>query len=319
MQNPESNQLDQMAKTLKETSFPKQIEVEAVYGCNLSCIMCPLSTMKREPHGIGPTGVRAIMDLGLYKKICQEIGEKGQEVETQLWLPLMGELFLIGEKSLEYIKIAKDMKVPKVIVNSNGTVMTEKIADGILALGLDDIYFGVDAKKQETYQKIRRNGNLETVEKNISYLLKRKKELGLKKPNIYLQFIVMPENYQEEEAFKNFWLEKGAFVKTRRKLGWGPTFKAENLNLPQSARQFPCPWLIRQMQIQQDGRVSQCDTDYECAYPAGDITRQTIEEVWQGELKKRRDQQWANDFSHPLCQDCLDWQVGLSKFYQPNQ
>lgn len=313
--------LEKVRATLKETDFPSVVVVEVVYGCNLNCSICPLDTMTRQPYFGRPTGLRGVMDEGHYKKICQEIGEKGQAIGTQLWLPLMGEPFIIGEKAIDYITIAKKFNVPKIIINSNGTLLYEKLTDKILKSGLDEIYFGIDGTTQETYGKIRCGGDLEKVKRNVIYMLKRKKELGLDKPKINVQFVVTDVNLHEEKKFRKFWLKQGAVVKIRKKLGWGTSFSTEELVSPQSARNMPCPWLIRTISICQNGTVLQCDADYAGKFPVGDLSKEgsTIQKIWLGDLKERRIRHWNNDFSHPLCRVCNDWQCGLSEFHKPKE
>jgi len=313
--------LEKVKSTLKETDFPIKVVAEVVYGCNLNCIMCPLDKITRKPYGGEATGLRGAMDIKLFEKICREIGEKGQEVGTKLWIPLMGELFMIGEKAIDYIAIAKKFNVPEVIFNTNGTLLNEKLIDKVLEVQPDEIYFGIDGATQEAYNKIRRGGDFEKVKRNILYMLKRKKELGLKKPKIHVQFIVMNENRHEEQIFKEFWLKEGAIVKIRRKLGWGSALKADDLVLSQSDRNMPCPWLIRTFIVHQNGMVPQCDSDHDGKYYAGNLNEEntTIEKIWLGELKNRRMKHWNNDFNNPLCRTCNDWQCGLSEFHQPTE
>jgi len=298
--------LEKVKKTLKRTNFPLLVIVETVAGCNLNCIMCPQKTMKRS---------KGVMDMKLYEKICKEIAKRGSK--TQLWMTIMGELFTIGDKAINYIITARKLGVPKIMINTNGVLLNKKLIDKLLKAQPDKIFFGIDAATKETYDKIRIGGNFKRLRKNIIYIIKRKRELALDKPEIYVQFIVMNENEHEEKMFKNYWIKEGAIVKIRQRLGWGTGVEVKNLNLPQSARNMPCPWLVRTISVHWSGKVAQCDADYEGNYYAGDLNHQTIEEVWQGELKKRRDRHWAGDFSFPTCQKCNDWQCGLSEYYYP--
>jgi radical SAM protein with 4Fe4S-binding SPASM domain len=153
--------------------------------------------------------------------------------------------------------------------------------------------------------------------KNLEFFLSRIGTMRTARPKLIVQFIVMDENESEVEAFRTYWLAKNAIVKIRPKLGWGTGVKAENLNLENSERTFPCPWLTRTVSIHWNGKFGQCDADFEGQYSPGDIRTQTISEVWNGELAKRREKHLAGDFSHDLCTTCKDWQAGRSAFYYP--
>jgi len=299
--------LEKAKKTLKMTDFPLLVIIETVAGCNLECIMCPQKTMKRT---------KGVMDMKLFEKICKEIAEDGLP-NTQLWMTIMGEIFTIGEKALDYITTAQKYKVPEVIINTNAVLMDKNITDKVLESPPDKIYFGIDANTKETYKKIRVKGDFDRMRNNILYLIKRKKELGLKKPELFAQFIVMEENEHEEEDFKKYWLDKGINVKTRQKLGWGTGVEAKNLDIPQTERNMPCPWIMRTVSIHWTGDVTACDADWAGNYYVGNLKNQNLKDIWLGDLKKRRDAHLAGDFSFPTCQECNDWQCGLSEFYYP--
>ncbi len=127
----------------------------------------------------------------------------------------------------------------------------------------------------------------------------------------------MDENEKELEDFKKYWLENGVIVKIRPKLGWGTGVNADNLNLPDSERDFPCPWLTRTVSIHWNGKFAQCDADYEGIYSPGNLSTTSIKKIWRGELANRREKHWNLDFSHELCVKCKDWQAGRSQFYYP--
>lgn len=298
--------LEDIKGTLGKTEFPVTVIAEAISYCNLDCIMCPQPNLKRE---------RGEMSLELFQKIVDEIANENPNVD--LWLAIMGEPLILKEKFIDMVKYAKKQGVNKVHLNTNGCLMTNEIADKLIESQVDEIIFGIDATTKDTYEKIRVNGKFHDLISNIEYLIKRKKELNVEKPKMIMQFIVMDENENEMEEFKRYWLEKGQIVKIRPKLGWGNGVKAENLTLNNEDREFPCPWLIRTMSIHWNGNVAQCDADYDGVYSAGNINYQSMKEIWNGELEKRRDKHWNMDFDFKPCSDCKDWQAGRSYFYYP--
>ena len=299
--------LEDVKKTLEKYEFPRDIIIETIAKCNLKCIMCPQPYLKRE---------RGEMSMEVFKKIIDEVAVESPN--SRIWLAIMGEPLLTGNKFLEMLKYAKEKKL-EVHLNSNAEYLSEDLAKAIVDIGLDEIIVGMDAFTKETYDKIRVAGDFDKTVNNIKKLIEIKNSMEAKKPTIIMQFIVMEENEKELEQFKEFWLNKGTVVKIRPKLGWGTGVKADNLNLPESERNFPCPWLVRTVSIHWTGKFAQCDGDYEGNYGPGDIRENTIKEIWNGELQKRREKHWNGDFSHDLCKQCKDWQAGRSEFYYPKE
>lgn len=293
--------LEAAVNTLKELPFPELVIVEVCGLCNLRCVMCPSPHLKRE---------RGIMEWDVYTKIVDEIAEKSPS--TQLWPAIMGEPLLLQDKILDYISYAKNKGIKEVILNTNATLLTPKMYQALASVKLDKIIVGLDAYSERTYNTIRIGGEFKKIKTNLIKILK------LHGPGIILQFIEMDENTSETEKFKEYWLSKGATLKVRRKLGWGKGVKSYDLNLePQSKERVPCPWLMRGVNIHWTGNVAQCDADYEGTYSVGDIRKQTIEELWNGEFKVRRAMHWKGDFGFMPCRECKDWQAGLSEWYYP--
>lgn len=255
------------------------------------------------------------MRFDVFKKIADEIAQESPS--SRLWLALMGESLILGDKIVSMIEYAKSKGIQKVILNTNARFMDAQMTDKLVSSGLNEIIVGLDAFTEATYDKIRIGGDFRETVKNIEHLLEVKEGKNLPQPSVVLQFIVMDENEHEEEQFRGHWLSKGAVVKIRPKLGWGAGVEASNLNLPDSERNFPCPWLNRTVSIHWSGRLAQCDADFEGDYSPGDVTRQTIKEIWDGELARRRERHWQGDFTHDLCTKCKDWQAGRSEFFHP--
>jgi radical SAM protein with 4Fe4S-binding SPASM domain len=293
---------------LERTEFPIDVIVETCCHCNLRCTICPYPTLKR-PKGI--------MEFSTFKKIVDEMAIESPS--SRLWVAIMGEPLLQWERLVEMLTYAKKGGIENTHVNTNATFLTPNVTQSLLATGVKELLISVDAFTKQTYDQIRVGGDFPTVIKNVEYFLNEKKQRGLKQPAVIMQFIEMAENTHETEQFKKYWLSKGAIVKIRLKFGWGSAVKTEDLEEANIKRDFPCPWLMRTVSIQWDGRFAQCDADYEGTYSPGDIFNQTIKQVWNSELAKRRERHWALDFSNAPCDACKDWSVGRATFYYPEK
>jgi len=289
--------------TLKHLDFPKAVVVETTAYCNLDCVMCPQSLLTRS---------KGNMSINTFRRIADETS---LHKDTKLWLAIMGEPLMRGDDLIEFIKYAKGKGVFNVSLNTNATLMTPDMSMKLIESGVDAILIGIDAFTEQTYNLIRRGGNFSSVLGNVLFLLGQKTR-SLK---VIVQYIVMEENEKEVKQFKQYWLSKGAIVKIRPKLAWGDRIQANNLNLGEKERTYPCPWLTRTVSIGWDGNFNQCDADWDGKYSPGNIYENSIKEIWDGELSLRRQNHWKGDFGHALCSKCKDWQVARARFYYPRE
>jgi MoaA/NifB/PqqE/SkfB family radical SAM enzyme len=289
-------------------AFPRVVIVEIVAGCNLACIMCPEKAMTRP---------RGIMDLALFRRIAAQVA--AADPATELWAPIMGEVFLYRDRVFDYLDAAREAGLTNVNLNTNLVLFRPEWIGRLARSRLARIVVGLDAATQETYRRIRvdanprRKGNHARVEANIAALLEAKAAGRLPDLEVVLQFIVQEENAHEEEAFRRRWEGSGAALKIRHKLGWGTAVRADALDLASTERVIPCPWLMRTMSIHWTGQVAQCDAMWSGDEYLGDLRCETIGEVWQGELLRRRLRHLASDFDFDPCRDCGDWQCGRSE------
>lgn len=304
-----SPDLKGVKKTLKEYPFPVDLIIEITRYCNLKCIMCPYPGLKRA---------QGDMDFNTYKKIIDETAIENPS--ARIWLAIMGEPLLRSEKVFAFIRYAKESGIREVCLNTNAVLLTKTIAEQLIESGLDKILISIDACSKDIYNKIRIGGNFDLVCKNVKRLLDMKTKHNNTNPEVIVQFIIMDENEHEVETFKSYWLERGAIVKVRPKLGWGNAIKSSILDCAaQETERFPCAWLTRTVSIHWDGSFSQCDADVEGQYSPGHLNNNTIKQVWEGELANRRTRHWSSDYDFEPCNKCKDWLAGRSYFFYPKK
>jgi MoaA/NifB/PqqE/SkfB family radical SAM enzyme len=294
------NGFETIISTLKHYTYPVVVVIEVTNQCNLDCIMCPRSRMTR------PIG---IMQEHLYKKIVDDIAIHSPK-DTQFWIAFMGEPLLLKEKAMDYITYAVDKGLTSVNLNTNLVTPDKNLCTEIVKTKLNRIVISLDAATRETYDTIRRGGDFEKVLSNIAYLLEARETMNYKKPEIDIQFIIQDENEHEVEQFKNLFKGKKVALKIREKLGWASAIEAKNLDIPEEARDYPCPWSNRGFTVHVTGQVGQCDSSWNGIYYFGDLNYQSIAEVWNGKLSQLRDRHWNLDFDFEPCKSCKDWQCG---------
>jgi len=291
--------------------FPKVVLIDTISYCNLKCSMCVHKEMKRK---------KGIMAWDLFTKIIDEIAEIDKHV--RVWMVFFGEALLLKKRKpniFDMIGYAKSKGLTDVVLNSNANLLDHNAAQSLIQSGLDAIYIGIDAITPETYAKLRVGGNYQKAVQNTIHLIGLKRLLNSNKPEVFVQFVEMDENKEEEEDFIKFWKKQGAIVKIRPKVSWAGEINAPNLILDNKDR-WPCHWAMQTMSITDTGKVVTCAVDLDAKFVAGDISKYSIKEIWNGKLKELRMLHKAKSFrglpNH--CRDCKDWQSARSDYYRSN-
>ncbi|MBZ0156980.1 MAG: radical SAM protein [Alphaproteobacteria bacterium] len=291
--------------------FPKVVLIDSVSYCNLLCSMCVHKKMTR-PKGIMP--------WNLFTRIIDEVA--AEDKDARVWMVFFGEALILKRRDpsiFDMIAYAKGKGLTDVVLNSNANLLDDHAARGLINAGLDAIYIGLDAFTPETYAKVRVGGNYRKTVDNILHLIELKKEMRAAKPEIFVQFVEMDSNRAEKEDFIRFWNSHGVKVKIRPKVSWAGMIDAPNLVLGNEER-WPCYWAMRTMSITDTGKVVTCAVDLDARFIAGDITKQTLKEVWNGTLKELRRLHNEKRFGElpENCRDCRDWQSARADYHSIN-
>jgi len=174
--HPKSIWIDYLIFRYKFITYPKQkivsdfpiyLLIEPISSCNLRCIMC----FQIDDSFTSNKDFMGKMDLGLFKKIIDEITLNGTKAIT---LASRGEPTLHPQlkEMLEYCS----GKFFEIKMNTNATRLNDELIHTILKSGVTDIVFSVDSYKKEDYEKIRIRGVFDTVVKNVKRFQEIKKE-----------------------------------------------------------------------------------------------------------------------------------------------
>jgi sulfatase maturation enzyme AslB (radical SAM superfamily) len=267
--------------------------------------MCYHKTMTR-PKGEMP--------FELFKKCADQIAAVSPD--TQIWFSFHGEPLLVPDLLLRMFRYAASIGLRSLNLNTNGMLLGSNLVDPLFDSGVTLIVFGIDGLSVQCYEKIRIGGNHKSVYANVERCLE-KRHATLSGPDIMVQFIEMNENAHELEAFKSYWLNRGAIVKVRRKLSWGDTHDT-SVSVSTDQR-IPCPWAINLMHLTWDGKVPRCPGDIDGQEGVGSAWDDSLEVLWQ-RLGVYRKNQLTKCFDQlpRLCGSCKDWMVGAAEKIRPS-
>ncbi len=268
----------------RATRLPDIVQIESTNLCNAKCVFCPRDEMHRR---------QGIMDMDLYKKIVDECAALGI---THVRMHNYGEAFL-DRQLVEKVRYAKEKGIAEVGLISNGSLITEEIARGMIEAGLDAINISVDASGKETFERTRVNLKYDTVIGNVQNLVRLRKEMGRKRPKLILSF-VRQDNSADEQAVIREWSQVADMVHITDLHNWAGTRNAK------SDVQYPCYRLWLTFTVLWDGRVSLCCADFDGRNVLGDLRTSTIAPVWNSPSYRAVRRQHLESGGPEICRSC---------------
>lgn len=260
-------------------TFPKYFSIQTTSLCNASCIFCPYKNIR-------DLFSTETMNMELYKKIIDECGNYKKVERIILY---MNNEPLMDLRLAERIDYAKE-KMPWISVHilTNGLLLTDEIAKRLIDSKLDWIGISFHGIRKETIERAM-GIPYEIALERINRFIERIKE----KKNIkeYIMITFLKHKYltlDEKKATVDFWKSKGI-----KRISYfdGPISRAGNVKcLPQiyhKKRIIACGsiWADEMMHIVEDGKVVLCCMDWKRDIVLGDLSKESIYEVWNGKRK----------------------------------
>src|SRR5918996_1465266 len=139
--------------------LPEIVQIESTNICNAKCVFCPRDEMHRK---------QGIMSFELFRKVVDECAELGI---THVRVHNYGEPF-VDRQLVAKVRYAKEKGIKEVGMISNGSLITEDVARGMIEAGLDAINISVDASGREVFEATRIGLKYDKVIANIERLLR---------------------------------------------------------------------------------------------------------------------------------------------------
>ncbi len=286
--------------------FPSQIIADITEVCNLACIHCPHT----EFAGSDQYAARQL-DPELNAKMVDEIRERGQGITQYIRYASNGEP-LLHPHAYEMIEYAVRYSGVYVTLTTNGTAMNESNIQRLLNSGIHMIDISIDAFTNETYSRVRLNGNLNRTRANVLRLIEMiKKSRAATK--VVVSFVEQPLNRLERDSFETYWKDHGVDYVVIRRLhscsGAKGELASHMRNKGSSKPRRPCLYPWERVVLNASGFLTFCPADWFHGSPIKDYRETTIRETWQGEFYERlRRAHLTNDYSEfAFCAQCPDW------------
>ena len=286
---------------------PQIVQIQTVDRCNGSCPMCPYSTIDKP----GPSH---LMEPDLYLRILECLQRAGNT--QSLYLMLQNEP-LLDPGLAQRVRQARERlgKGTLIRIVTNGSQLAPPRIDELCQAGVDEIAVSIDAFREETYAAIRPGLSFSRVVDNTRALIDRGK--GIK---VVVRFLTMSANAAEQDQFVRYWEAHGANVELmtlNNRAGGLSDF--EKIRAPRPggkwwrrmhrliAGRIPCEaGPLRSMSMAWDGRVLLCCHDWAARAVLGNLSYQSLAEVWHGSQANHYRSLLAScQFERsPVCREC---------------
>ena len=271
---------------------PSALMVETTVRCNLFCPMCPRTNAD-------------------YPK---------EEMPDEILYPLLEEHSAMGGDHVYLYGLGEPLMDPRIfsildkchklglstVLSTNGTFLTSARRKKLLESHCDHLLVGIDGATKETYEYYRTGGKFEQVVSNLKALAREKRETnsGL---TIVVQFIRMEKNWNEQQAFLDFWSAVDGIDEVR--------IKDEDIGLPEhrtyevdgADRRNACHLLWRgPLVARYNGDVYSCYPIAEHGEPLGNLASSTLSDLWEStQITSLRSLHVANrPEQNPHCAQC---------------
>lgn len=286
--------------------WPARIEIELTSQSGRNNTLRP---MVDSQHG------RAVADVDL---VLSRVGQLADEVDD-LFVTVGG----FGEPLMaqgwdRLVGGLKDSGAFAVCLQTDGLLIDQQAAETIVQLAPDIVVVRLDAPDAELYGQLcgggggggsGGSGGYEQVLGGIDNLVAAMGRAKSFLPLIVPEMIKTHQTVPVMEKFYDQWIKRFGSAVIRGysdRAGQLPDLAISSMAPP---KRVPCRRIWQSMVILADGVVTACDEDFLGKMPVGDITSNTLQEIWQGPTFSRlRQMHVAGTLDdYPLCRACRQW------------
>jgi len=299
--------------------LPRILAFEPVSTCPLNCEFCILKSLRTFEKR-----KKVRMSFEEFKKIIDDISFFCTEAHFSGGEPILNnDIF----KMFRYCR-EKDIFT---LMATNAQLLDEEKIKSLLKDPPNIILLSFESPDKEVYEKIRKQGKFERLEKNIRDLISEKKKTGQFYPLIILQMVLTKVNQYQEKDYHSTVSAMGADFSSIKALGVWPEGDKEYVRKMEQEyiideREHP----ISRHRLDENGklipkkpRLGECPTRYTAyigsggeIYPCwyivaqdfspGNAVEQNFVNVWNGKTYKNFRKKMFDGTAYPsLCDKCI--------------
>jgi radical SAM protein with 4Fe4S-binding SPASM domain len=161
---------------------PREVYIEPTNRCNELCRTCPRTFLTREPE--------ADLDLDRFVRVLDQFPGVERVVLHGVGEPLLA-------RDLPAMVAEANRRGARVLFNTNALALHRRLAERLVAAGLDELRVSMDAADARTYRAIRGVDGHAKALRRTADLCALLRERGAERPRVSLVFMAMRENAAE--------------------------------------------------------------------------------------------------------------------------
>ncbi len=279
--------------------FPMMSVLSFSYVCNALCPNCPYTNSSIR----GDYKDAKYMAAETFRIIADEVGKHGA------WLRISGGGEpMMHPQFLELMQYAK-AKGCKLGIITNGSMLTQELAQALLDIEVEMLEFSVDADNQNDYDIVRKGLDFDTLVTNIKMVSEKRN--AMKSPTKIIATAIN-QNGIDVDTVEQFWLPYVDNFQKRKYLTWGinaPENSADDTPYLPPEERVPCPFIFERLNIDSRGKIMVCGYDIAAKTDMGNVHDTSIEEIWHSEAFEhyRRQHLARKGDEIEMCRNCPDW------------
>lgn len=193
-------------------AWPVLVKVDISPLCNLRCTYC---VHARPGEGSDPA-----LSQQLFRRRQQMTAAQFERIAEQIAGRTMAvALYYLGDPLLHpeldaICGIASDARLDSHVSTNFSFDLTDERLTNLLTSGLTHLTVCVDGFRQESYERTRVGGRLDWVLGNLERTLQIRRDLGLRRPKIEVQFIRFQHNTDQLSSVARWCRQRGVDVFT---------------------------------------------------------------------------------------------------------
>ena len=236
-----------------------EVRIETSTKCNLSCVFCPHSTQFKRK--------KEIMSYNMFCTILDKIKLEKSTIDT-VTISGFGEAFL-DNTILDKIEYARS-KGYKVLVLTNGTLLTPFIINSLESLGIESLRISLHTTNQYNYKKITKSNLCNKVVSSIDNII----DSNLK---LIISCEIIDINKNDINDIVEKYKEKVYLIEMWKPHNWVTAYNYRNKTplVKTCGRPFNGP-----IQIQIDGTINMCCFDFNGELLLGNFLKNSLQYIF---------------------------------------
>ena len=276
--------------------FPRILKIDVCNICNYSCIFCP------QAKHVGKKG-------NINHKLCTRIIEDAYNAGArEICLSSTGEP-LLNKNLPEYIRFAKKLGYEYIFFNTNGLLLTETLAQDLLASGVDSVKFSINGA-EKYYELVHGVDAYQTVINNLRGfdMLRKTMDIPCK---LYVSYVTTKYTCGEVDKVKadtEQYCDEIMVMSANNRGGVADEVDNElYIGEDEYSYQFPCSQIFNNVYVTSEGYLVACCQDFENNMVMADLNQTPISVAWNcDKFVEFRRRFLKRDYKGLLCDNCLN-------------